>query len=157
ILGRPAYGQETFMILESDIRTDLSAGRDFSPTVVALAHYDVDIHGCLYRNSDDTGEAAAASVKEYVVRPLQIPIEALIPIGVDNLLMGGKGIAVSHIANAVTRLHYAEWSVGASAGAMAGWIHNQDTPGLMPPDIVPTGRFMTLNEYLMSQGLKFTW
>lgn len=157
ILGRSAYGQETFMILESDIRTDLSAGRDFSPTVVALAHYDVDIHGCRYRNSDNTGEAAAASVKEYVVRPLQIPIEALIPIGVDNLIMGGKGIAVSHIANAVTRLHYAEWSVGAAAGATAGWILNQDTPGLTPPDIVPTGRFMPLNEYLMAQGLRFTW
>ncbi|MEM6424616.1 MAG: FAD-dependent oxidoreductase [Cyanobacteria bacterium P01_D01_bin.128] len=157
ILGRSAYGQETFMILESDIRTDLSKGRDFSPTVVALAHYDVDIHGCRYRNSEITGEAAAASVKEYVVRPLQIPIEALIPIGVDNLLIGGKGIAVSHIANAMTRLHYAEWSIGAAAGATAGWTLNQDVSGLMLPDIVPTERFMPLNEYLMSQGLRFTW
>ncbi|NJL47792.1 MAG: FAD-dependent oxidoreductase [Leptolyngbyaceae cyanobacterium SM2_5_2] len=158
ILGRPAYGQESFMAVEVDLREDMTGGRDFSPTAVALAHYDIDIHGCRYRAWRPSYEAAGASIKEFVVRPLQIPLEALVPQGVDNVLIGGKGIAVSHIVNGVTRVHYGEWSIGGAAGATAGWLLRYGKPDdLTPSQIVVTGQMPSLQAFLMQQGLRFMW
>lgn len=158
ILGRPAYGQDNFMMVEADLREDMTGGRDFSPTAVALAHYDIDIHGCRYWDKRPTYEASGASIKEFVVRPLQIPLEALVPQGVDNVLIGGKSIAVSHIVNGVTRVHYGEWSVGAAAGATAGWLLRYGRPAdLNPSQIVVTGQMPALQQFLIDQGLRFTW
>ncbi len=121
ILGRSAYGQNEFMMREADIRTDVSGGRDFQASVIGVTHYDIDIHGCRYRNWEPSNEATKAPAREFVVRPVLIPLESLIPQKIDNLLIGGKSIAVTHIVNAVTRIHHSEWSVGGAAGVTAGW------------------------------------
>ncbi|TVP67457.1 MAG: FAD-dependent oxidoreductase [Leptolyngbya sp. LCM1.Bin17] len=158
ILGRPAYGQESFMAVEADLREDMTGGRDFSSTAVALAHYDIDIHGCRYLEWRPSYEAAGASIKEFVVRPLQIPLEGIVPQGVDNVLIGGKSIAVSHIVNGVTRVHYGEWSIGGAAGATAGWLLRHGKPyDLTPAQVVATGQMPALQAFLVEQGLRFTW
>jgi hypothetical protein len=156
IVGRSAYGDSHFMMREQDIRNDMQ-GRDFSPTTVAVTHYDIDIHGCRYRNWEPTGEASRASVKEHLVQPIQIPLEALIPQGVDNLLIGGKAIAASHIVNAATRVHYGEWGIGAAAGGTAGWIVRQNQPGLTPAAIVPNNLMPYLYDHLRAQGIRTQW
>jgi hypothetical protein len=156
IVGRPAYGQEQFMMREADLRSDLPRGRDFSPTTVAVTHYDIDIHGCRYRNWEPSGEAASAPAREFNVRPTKMPLESLIPQGVDNVLIGGKSIAVTHIVNAVTRIHYSEWSTGAAVGAIAGWLVQQH-PTLTPADIVPQQQMPALQEHLVDQGLRLEW
>jgi len=155
ILGRSAYGQEGFMMREADLRRDMAGGQDFSPTKIAVTHYDIDIHGCRYRNWEPTGEASSAPAHESKVRPVEIPLESLIPQGVDNLLIGGKSIAVTHIVNALTRIHHGEWSVGAAAGAIAAYL--QQSPDLNPADIVPNGLIPAVQEYLVEQGLRLEW
>ncbi len=155
ILGRPARGQEAFYLREADLRRDLPGGRNFGDTAVAIAHYDIDIHGCRYRNGEPTGEASSAPRLEGGVRPLQIPLESLIPQEVDNLLIGGKSLAVSHIANAVTRVHYSEWGVGGAAGSTAGWLASQ--PEIAPHEIISGGHMPALQDFLQEQGLRFTW
>ncbi|XGV99025.1 MAG: FAD-dependent oxidoreductase [Leptolyngbya sp. BL-A-14] len=156
IVGRSAYGQRDFMIREQDLRKDLSGGRDFNRTAIAVTHYAIDLHGCRYRNWQASDEATSAPVREANVRPLQIPLESLIPQGVDNLLIGGKSLAVTHIADAVTRTHYSEWSIGAAAGATAGWLSTQAPPNLSPAAIPK--RFMPeLQRYLTEQGLRWYW
>lgn len=158
IIGRPAYGQEDFMIREADLRVDMAGGRDFSASAIALAHYDIDIHGCRYRNWQPSFEATQASVNERLARPLQIPLEAIIPVGVDNLLIGGKGMAVSHIVNAMTRVHYGEWSVGAAAGATAGWLLREgQPPEITPAQILVTNQTPALQNHLVQKNLRFTW
>ncbi|MGF1458016.1 MAG: FAD-dependent oxidoreductase [Leptolyngbyaceae cyanobacterium] len=158
IIGRPAYGQEQFMMTERDLRVDIPGGREFAPTAVALTHYDIDIHGCRYRNWQPSFEATRASVNERLARPLPIPLEALVPIGVDNLLIGGKSIAGSHIVNAMTRVHYGEWSVGAAAGATAGWLTEMAQPAdLTPAQIVVTNQIGDLQNYLVDQNLRYYW
>lgn len=158
IIGRPAYGQEAFMVKEADLRIDMPGERNFASTAVGLAHYDIDIHGCRYRNWQPSYEASRASVNERLVQPLQIPLEALIPIGVENLLIGGKAIATSHIVNAMTRVHYGEWSTGAAAGATAGWLIQQGQPAdLTPAQILVTDQIGNLQTYLIEQNLRFTW
>ena len=157
ILGRPAYGQRQFMMREADLRLDITGGRDFSATAVAVTHYDMDIHGCRYRNGEPSWEASSAPALEHKVRPVEIPLESLIPQGVDNLLIGNKGIAVTHIANAVTRVHHGEWSIGAAAGTTAGWLIKKAPPGITPDAIVSQNLFPELRQYLVSQGLRPEW
>jgi len=155
ILGRSAYGQPEFMIREQDIRNDME-GRDFSGTAIAVTHYDIDIHGCRYRNWEPTGEAVRASVKEHLVRPIYIPLEALIPQGVDNLLIGGKALAASHIATAAIRVHHGEWHVGAASGAIAAWLIRQH-PDVLPPDVIANNLMPELQQHLVNQGLRPEW
>ncbi|MEM1278981.1 MAG: FAD-dependent oxidoreductase [Cyanobacteria bacterium P01_H01_bin.152] len=158
IIGRPAYGQEQFMMIEQDLRVDIDGGREFAPTAIAMTHYDIDIHGCRWRNWAPSYEATRASVNERLARPLPIPLEALVPIGVDNLLIGGKSIAGSHIVNAMTRVHYGEWSVGAAAGATAGWLtETAQPPDLTPAQIVVTNQIGDLQNFLIDQGLRYYW
>ena len=157
ILGRPAYGQDEFMLSEFDIRWGFSGSRDFSQTSVGVAHYDVDIHGCRYRNWTESWEASSAPTNEENVRPILIPLESLIPQGVDNMLVGGKSLAVTHIVNAVTRVHNGEWAVGAAAGATAGWLTTTAPDGMSPGGVIPNGYMPQLQQYLQEQGLQTQW
>ncbi|MEL6246459.1 MAG: FAD-dependent oxidoreductase [Cyanobacteria bacterium J06627_15] len=155
IVGRAAYGDDAFMMREADLRTDQPGGRDFTPTTVAVTHYDIDIHGCRYRNGEPSWEAGSAPAREFVVRPVQIPLESMIPQGVDNLLIGGKSLAVSHIVNAVTRIHTSEWGVGAAAGTTAAWLI--DRPVEDVNTATATEQISTLKPLLTQAGLRLTW
>jgi hypothetical protein len=156
ILGRQAYGQDEFMMREADLRLDQAGGRDFGETAIAITHYDIDIHGCRYRNWEPSWEASSAPAREFKVRPVVIPLESLIPQGVDNLLIGSKGIAVTHIVNALTRIHHSEWSIGAAAGSTAGWLVTQAQPDLTPAQI-PQQQMPELQQHLLEQGLRLDW
>ena len=157
ILGRSAYGQTQFTMREPDIRLDMSGGRNFRKTAVALTHYDVDLHGCRYRNWEPSNEAKSAPAREFNVRPTFIPLESLIPQRIDNLLIGGKSLAVTHIVNSVTRIHYSEWGIGAAAGVTAGWLLAQDQPDLTPTKIVQRQLMPQLQQALRKQGLRLSW
>lgn len=157
ILGRSAYGQKAFMIRENDLRYGFPDQRDFAPSAVGLTHYAIDIHGCRYRNWLPSGDAISAPAEETLVKPLQIPLEALIPQGVDNLLVGGKAMATTHIANASTRTHYGEWQAGAAAGVTAGWLVRPGAPVKDPSQILPQGQMPSLQAFMVHQGLKLTW
>jgi hypothetical protein len=157
IMGRSAYGQDQFMMREPDLRKDMRGSRDFSATSVGVTHYSIDMHGCRYRNSEYSWEASSAPVEDdSKIKPIVIPLEALIPQGVDNLLIGGKSIAASHIVNAATRVHYGEWVIGSAAGATAGWITTQQ-PDLTPAMIVPKAYTGELQQYLEEQGARVDW
>jgi hypothetical protein len=157
IMGRNAYGQDSFMMREPDLRKDMRGSRDLSATALGVTHYPIDMHGCRYRNSDTSWEASSAPVEDdSKIKPIYIPIESLVPQGVDNLLIGGKGIAASHIVNAATRVHYGEWVIGSAAGATAGWLMTR-APELMPATIVPQKRIGELQAFLEEQGARVDW
>jgi hypothetical protein len=89
------------------------------PDSVGIGHYAIDFHPCMIltppelpgnmeRSSDRRGAGEAY--------PFQIPLRAMIPQKVDNLLVASKNVATSHIAAAAYRVHSFEWSAGAAAG-----------------------------------------
>ncbi len=51
--------------------------------------------------------------------PFRIPLGALLPRRVENLLAGAKNIGTTHITNGCYRLHPVEWNIGEAAGAAA--------------------------------------
>ncbi|MBZ6079151.1 FAD-dependent oxidoreductase [Microvirga sp. WGZ8] len=53
--------------------------------------------------------------------PFEIPLGALIPERVENLIAAGKTIGTTHITNGCYRVHPAEWSIGEAAGRLAAF------------------------------------
>ena len=92
------------------------------PDSVGVGHYAIDFHPCM---NESPAEKAGNTEREGERRgggqayPFQIPLRAMIPQEIDNLLVAGKSIATSHIAAAAYRVHSFEWSSGAAAGIAA--------------------------------------
>ncbi|MCE0540678.1 FAD-dependent oxidoreductase [Kineosporia rhizophila] len=59
--------------------------------------------------------------------PFQIPLGALIPVRMQNLLPAGKNIGTTHITNGAYRLHPVEWNIGEVAGHLAAFCLDHDT------------------------------
>jgi hypothetical protein len=53
--------------------------------------------------------------------PFEIPLGALLPVRVRNLLAAAKNIGTTHITNGCYRLHPVEWNVGEVAGRLAAY------------------------------------
>lgn len=92
------------------------------PDSVGIGHYAIDFHPCMNEsppekagNTEREGERKGGG-QAY---PFQIPLRAMIPQEIDNLIVTGKSIATSHIASAAYRVHSFEWSSGAAAGITA--------------------------------------
>ncbi|TFH26452.1 MAG: FAD-dependent oxidoreductase, partial [Bacteroidia bacterium] len=50
--------------------------------------------------------------------PFQVPLGALIPVRMENLIPGCKNIGTTHISNGCYRLHPVEWTIGEAAGSL---------------------------------------
>ncbi|MBD2605797.1 FAD-dependent oxidoreductase [Scytonema hofmannii FACHB-248] len=94
------------------------------PDAIGIGHYAIDFHPCMVNspaeapgNKEREGERRGAG-QAY---PFQIALRAMIPQKIDNLLVGGKSIATSHIAAAAYRVHSFEWSAGAAAGTITAF------------------------------------
>lgn len=51
--------------------------------------------------------------------PFEIPLGALIPQRVTNLVAAGKSIGTTHLTNGCYRVHPVEWAIGEAAGEVA--------------------------------------
>lgn len=83
-------------------------GRFFNDSV-GIGHYGLDLHA----GPCDEPQLAPAT------RPFQIPMGALVPVRVRNLLPACKNIGTTHITASCYRLHPIEWAIGEAAGAIA--------------------------------------
>ena len=87
--------------------------------------------------------------------PFQIPLAALVPQRVRNLLPAAKNIGTTHITNGCYRLHPVEWNIGEAAGALAamcvrGGVAPHQVSG--SPDL--TADFQRL---LVARGVELSW
>jgi hypothetical protein len=78
---------------------------------VGIGWYAMDLHDCV---GSPTSTFAPTL-------PFQVPVGALIPVDVGNLLAACKNIGTTHLTNGAYRLHPIEWSIGESAGALAAY------------------------------------
>ena len=61
--------------------------------------------------------------------PFEIPLRALVPLRVENLLPAAKNIGTTHVTNGCYRLHPVEWNVGEVAGTLAAFcLERGSTP-----------------------------
>lgn len=105
------------------------------PDSVGIAQYALDFHPCLTESPPEkpgNRERAGVRQPQGLAYPGQIPLRAMIPQRVDNLLVTGKSIAFSYSVAAAYRVHSFEWSAGAAAGTVADFVlQRQITPAAL--------------------------
>lgn len=83
---------------------------------IAAGNYDIDIH-----NPEGTGTS------HYYFKPGEyytIPYRSLVPVGVDNLLVAGRCISVTHAAQASIRIMPIVCTLGEAAGTALALAHH---------------------------------
>lgn len=111
---RRAIGLDGFVLRFADLTGPAAqkTGTVF-PDRIALGAYPADIHpisGC---------SLPAYLTAAHDTLPFCIPFRALTHGELDNMLVAGKTMAQSFLANSATRLHPIEWSTGTAAGVAA--------------------------------------
>lgn len=122
-LAKSAYIREArriqaeFTVLEQHVGVEARGaliGAEVFADSVGVGQYRIDLHPSTRgRNYVDVASW-----------PFQIPLGALIPVRMENLLPAGKSLGVTHITNGCYRLHPVEWNVGEAAGALAAFCLN---------------------------------
>lgn len=109
---------------------------------VGIGAYRIDLH-------PSTGGDNYIDVSAF---PFQIPLNALLPRRVTNLMAGGKNLACTHITNGCYRLHPVEWNVGEAAGLLAAFCLDR---GRAPHQVGDAPEeFQAL---LRSEGVELEW
>lgn len=87
--------------------------------------------------------------------PFQIPLGALIPRRVENLLAACKNLGVTHITNGCYRLHPVEWGIGEAAGLLAAFcLENKLKPRAVRNS---QARLKAFQAKLAQQGVETQW
>jgi len=87
--------------------------------------------------------------------PFEIPLGALLPQRMRNLLPAGKNIGTTHITNGCYRLHPVEWNVGEVAGLLAGYCLEN---GLTPHQVQQSDAHLAdFQAHLYREGVETRW
>lgn len=102
-----------YRVCEQDIALSIRGSRGARKYVdtVGVGMYRIDLH-------PSTGGDGYIDIG---CCPFQIPLGALIPIRVENLLPACKNLGTTHITNGCFRLHPVEWNIGEVAGELAAY------------------------------------
>lgn len=112
---------------------------------IGIGFYRIDLHPSV--GGDNYVDVEAL--------PFQIPLGALIPNRVENLLAACKNIGTTHITNGCYRLHPIEWNIGEAAGALAAFcLEKKLKPRKVRNDKKLLGEFQNL---LINRGFELDW
>ncbi len=135
-------GLESTSVISGQVSPDQIKVRSRStiyPDSVGIGHYAIDFHPCLTLNPVETPgntERVGERRGQGQAYPFQVPLRAMIPQQIDNMLVTGKSIATSHIAAAAYRVHSFEWSSGVAAGTTADFaLANNIAPYQLVDDL----------------------
>ncbi|MBL8205881.1 MAG: FAD-dependent oxidoreductase [Blastocatellia bacterium] len=110
---------------------------------VGIGFYRIDLHPSTGGNNYiDVGSL-----------PFQIPLGALLPVRMENLLPACKNIGTTHITNGCYRLHPVEWNIGEAAGSLAAFCLEQKTS----PRAVRQHQLADFQQRLIHQGIELAW
>lgn len=115
------------------------------PDSVGVGMYRIDLH-------PSTGGDTYIDVASC---PFQIPLGALLPVRLRNLLPAAKNIGTTHITNGCYRLHPVEWNIGEVAGSLAAHCLAEGTE----PHAVHenAARLEEFRAELVRDGIELAW
>lgn len=150
-LAKQAYIRESrriqavFTVKEQHIWTgDRDAAEPFADSV-GVGNYHIDLHA----------SSGGDNFINLDAHPFQIPMGALLPVRVDNLLPAGKNIGTTHLSNGAFRLHPVEWNIGESAGLLAAFCLDKKTP---PRSVRENVEILADFQHLCrAQGIELEW
>lgn len=137
-----------FTVLEQHISPVFRPGANLAEPFadsVGIGYYRIDLH--MSTGGDNYIDIPCL--------PFRIPLGALIPVRVRNLLPACKNLGVTHITNGCYRLHPVEWNIGEAAGLLAAFCLQRDTePQQVRATPALLAEFQTL---LTRQGIPLQW
>lgn len=147
--------QAEFTVLEHHVGTDArrkatgKSNEDVTaenfPDSVGVGSYRIDLHP----SSGGDNYIDVSSL------PFQIPLGALLPRRVENLIAAAKNIGVTHITNGCYRLHPVEWNIGESAGCLAAEsVKAKTSPKSFRSDKRKLAAFQAS---IKAQGMETSW
>jgi hypothetical protein len=157
-LAKSAYIRESrriravFTVTENHVGTEArrAMGHDephaapFADSV-GVGSYRIDLH-------PSTGGRNFVDISSL---PFQIPLGALIPVRLENLLPACKNIGTTHITNGCYRLHPVEWNIGEAAGLLAAFCLREN---LRPREVhADPARLADFQALLRAQGVETHW
>lgn len=153
-LAKQAYYREgrricaEFTVLEQHIGVTARPGQGgaqrFSDSV-GIGAYRIDLH-------PSTRGRNTVDIDAY---PFQIPLGALLPVRIDNLLPACKNLGTTRITNGAYREHATEWSIGEASGTLAAFaLARQLPPRSVRGDPV---LLADLQRTLEGQGVLLAW
>jgi len=87
--------------------------------------------------------------------PFQIPLGALIPQRMENLLPACKNIGTTHITNGCYRLHPVEWNIGEVVGVLAFYASKNN---VSPREVREKSQLLSdFQKLIRSQGIETQW
>lgn len=134
-------------IVEQDVSAHFQPGpvaAHFADSI-GVGWYPIDIHRA---GPEDVGISCRT-------RPFQIPLGALIPIRIRNLIAAAKNIGTTHITNGCYRLHPVEWNIGEAAGALAAFCLTEGKTAAEICRDKPLRSAFQLS--LMREGVPLSW
>ncbi|MBU0715003.1 MAG: FAD-dependent oxidoreductase [Verrucomicrobia bacterium] len=136
-----------FTVTENHVGIEARNGRSVETfnDSVGIGFYRIDLHP----------SANGANYIDIASSPFQIPLGALLPVRVENLLPACKNIGTTHITNGCYRLHPVEWNIGEAAGLLAAFVISRQ----VPPRAVRERPELSedFQKLLFAQGVETTW
>ncbi len=126
------------------MRDGLGGSEKFADSV-GIGAYRIDLHP----------SAAGRNSVDLAAYPFQIPLGALIPERMENLLPACKNLGVTHITNGCYRLHPVEWNIGEAAGLLAAYCIRGR---LKPKQVLENETFLSdFQSLCVKQGFELDW
>jgi hypothetical protein len=133
-----------FRMKETGAKPEEVKAAEFNDSV-GIGSYRIDLH-------PSTGGDNSIDVSSL---PYQIPLGALLPQRVENLLPVCKNLGVTHITNGCYRLHPVEWNIGEAVGALAAFCLARKR---VPREVrKQSGLFKSFQNLLVDQGVPLAW
>jgi len=132
-------------IVEQEVSADCRAQAARFNDSVGVGYYRIALHPST--GGDNYIDVAAL--------PFQIPLGALIPVRLCNLLPASKNIGTTHITNGCYRLHPVEWNIGEAVGSLVAYCQQTG----LPPVAVHSdpARIEALQARLLASGVELEW
>lgn len=112
---------------------------------VGIGYYPIDLHPTTGKQNYIDMDALR----------FQIPLGALLPVKMKNLIPANKNIGTTHITNGCYRLHPVEWNIGEAVGELLSFsLDNQYTPHQVRAERNILDNFQSR---LRSQGIESEW
>lgn len=135
-------------IVEQEVSAQFRPGETLAERYedsVGVGYYRIDLH-------PTTGGDNYVDVPSL---PFRIPLGALIPVRMENVLPAAKNIGTTHITNGCYRLHPVEWNIGEAAGALCA---HALTEGITPREVQSsTKRTRQFQLVLKERGVELAW
>ncbi len=112
---------------------------------VGVGYYHIDLHP----------SSRKQNYIDFASLPFQIPLGALLPKRMENLLPACKNIGTTHITNGCYRLHPVEWSIGEAVGLLVVYGLKND---LIPYQVRESRDVLAkFQEFIRIQGVETEW